>query len=176
MPPEGAFTVKRLATVAVVITALLIPGGAFGKTTRKVETSQVTIALKSETCSNLPPGTTIDGTGTMTSITWTTKQHGRSTVTNSSLAPGTATDQAGNQYTFLYSNQFQVSNTRSQRKVYSGQMIDVFTLQGAGPANLSNGFLARYTTDFKALQRFSPIDAFGDPIDFETGQAHCDPL
>ena len=167
---------KRLATVAVVITALLLPGGAFARTKRKVETSPVTIALKSETCPNLPPGTTINGTGTMTSITWTTKRHGRSTVTNSSLAPGTATDQAGNQYTFLYSNQFQVSNTRSQRKVYSGPMVDVFMLHGAGPANLSNGFLARYTTDFKALQRFSPIDAFGDPIDFKTGQAHCDPL
>jgi hypothetical protein len=55
-------------------------------------------------------------------------------------------------------------------------MIDVFTLQGAGPAKLSNGFLARYTTDFKQRQNFSPMDAFGDPIDFTTGQAHCDPL
>jgi hypothetical protein len=55
-------------------------------------------------------------------------------------------------------------------------MIDLFTLQGAGPAKLSNGFLARYTTDFKQRQNFSPMDAFGDPIDFTTGQAHCDPL
>jgi hypothetical protein len=168
--------VKRLITATVAITALLLPGSALAKTKRKVETSPVTFTLKSDTCSNLPPGTTINGMGTMTSITWTTKRHGDITVTNSSLALGTATDQAANQYTFLYSNQFQVSNTRARREVYSGPMIDVFTLQGAGPAKLSNDFLARFTTDFMKRQSFSPINSFGDPIDFKTGQAHCDPL
>ena len=173
---EGVFAVKRLITTAIAVSALFAPGSAFAKTTRKVETSPANFTLKSEACSNLPPGTTINGAGTLTSITWTTKRHGRTTIINSSIAPGTATDQAGNQYTFLYSNQFHVSNTRSHRKLYSGPMIDVFTLQGAGPAKLSNGFLARYTTDFKQRQNFSPMDAFGDPIDFSTGQAHCDPL
>ena len=55
-------------------------------------------------------------------------------------------------------------------------MIDLFTLQGTGPATLSNGFLARYTTDFDELNRFKPIDAFGDPIDFAAATARCDPL
>jgi hypothetical protein len=146
------------------------------KTKREVETSPATFTLTSGTCPNLPPGTTINGTGTTTSITWTTKRYGQTTITNSSLTPGTATDQAGNQYTFLYSNQFRVSNTRAHRKLYSGPMIDVFTLQGAGPAKLSVDFVARFTTDFKKRQSFSPIKAFGDPIDFATGQAHCDPL
>ena len=55
-------------------------------------------------------------------------------------------------------------------------MIDVFTLQGTGPATLSNGFLAKYRTDLGDLQRLRPIDAFGDPIDFPSVTAHCDPL
>jgi hypothetical protein len=173
---KGVFTVKRFVTATVAITALLLPGSALAKTKREVGTSPVNFTLTSDTCSNLPPGTTINGTGTMTSITWTTKRHGLTTVTNSSLAPGTATDQAGNQYTFLYSNQFHVSNTRARRKVYSGPMIDVFTLQGAGPVKLSNDFLARFTTDFKKRQSYRPIKSFGDPIDFKTAQAHCDPL
>jgi hypothetical protein len=170
------FRVKRLVTGAVAIAVLLTPCGALAKTKRRVETSPATFTLTSATCPNLPPATTITGTGTITSITWTTTRHRRTTVTNSSLAPGTATDQAGNQYTFLYSNQFRVSNTRAHRKRYSGVMIDIFTLQGTGPVKLSNGFLARFRTDFKNRQSFRPIDAFGDPIDFATGQAHCDPL
>jgi hypothetical protein len=156
---------------------MLLPGAAQAKQTeRTTETSPVTFEIKSENCSMLPPGTTINGTGTLTSITWTTKRRGHRTVTNSSLATGTATDQAGNQYAFLYSNQFRVSNTRARSLVYSGVMIDVFTLQGTGPATLSNGFLANYTTNFGDLQRIRPIDAFGDPYNFKAGTARCDPL
>jgi hypothetical protein len=172
------FELKRLVPAAVAALLMLLPGPAEAKRTeRTIETTPVTFEITSENCSMLPPGTTINGTGTLTSITWTTKRRGHHrTVTNSSLATGTATDQAGNQYTFLYSNQFRVSNTRPRRQVYSGIMIDVFTLQGTGPATLSNGFLAKYTTNFDDLQRIRPIDAFGDPIDFEAGTARCDPL
>jgi hypothetical protein len=49
-------------------------------------------------------------------------------------------------------------------------------LQGTGPAALSNGFVANYTTDLGDLQRIRPIDAFGDPYDFDAGAARCDPL
>jgi hypothetical protein len=174
------FELKRLVPAAVAAVVMLLPGTAQAKRTeRTTETRPVTIEIKSENCSKLPPGTTITGTGTLTSITWTTKRRGHRTVTNSELAPGTATDQAGNQYTFLYSNQSRVSNTRRRPKVYKGIMIDVFTLQGTGPATLSNGFLAKFTTDLTPtfdLFRLRPIDAFGDPIDFETVTAHCDPL
>jgi hypothetical protein len=171
------FELKRLVPIAVAAVVMLLPGAAQAKQTeRTTETTPVTFEIKSENCSMLPPGTTINGTGTLTSITWTTKRRRHRTVTNSSLATGTATDQAGNQYTFLYSNQFRVSNRRARRQVYSGVMIDVFTLQGTGPATLSNGFLANYRTDLGDLQRIRPIDAFGDPIDFEAVTARCDPL
>ena len=122
--PKGVFELKRLVPAAVAALLMLLPGPAEAKRTeRTIETTPVTFEIKSENCSKLPPGTTINGTGTLTSITWTTKRRGHRTVTNSELATGTATDQAGNQYTFLYSNQFRVSNTRPRRQVYSGIMI-----------------------------------------------------
>ena len=156
---------------------MLLPGIAQAKRTeRTIETTPVTFEIKSENCSMLPAGTTVNGTGTLTSTTWTTKRRGHRTVTNSSVAPGTATDQAGNQYTFLYSNQFRVTKRRARAKVYSGTMVDVFMLQGTGPATLSNGFVANYTTDLGDLQRIRPIDAFGDPYDFDAEAARCDPL
>ena len=168
---------RLIPGAAAAVVVMLLAGDAQAKQTeRTTETTAVTFEIKSENCSMLPPGTTISGAGTLTSITWTTKRRGHRTVTNSSLAPGTATDQAGNQYTFLYSNQFRVTKKKGRSRVYSGVMIDLFTLQGTGPATLSNGFLANYTTDLGDLQRIRPIDAFGDPIDFEAGTARCDPL
>ena len=103
---------------------MLLPGAAQAKPTeRTTETTPVTFEIKSENCSMLPPGTTINGTGTLTSITWTTKRRRHRTVTNSSLATGTATDQAGNQYTFLYSNQFRVSSKRAQFRVSNKTLV-----------------------------------------------------
>jgi hypothetical protein len=55
-------------------------------------------------------------------------------------------------------------------------MVDLFKLQGRGPARLRNGFVADITTDLGDLFLFDPIPSFGDPIDFETGEAICDSL
>ena len=41
---------------------------------------------------------------------------------------------------------------------------------------LNNGFRAVFTTDNATFATFDPIRSFGDPIDFATGLAHCDPL
>jgi hypothetical protein len=166
---------SRLVLSAVAIVALALPASALAqKTQRETETTPVTFEITSAACPNLPAGTTIKGQGTLTSVTWTTKRRGVTVITNSSLAPGTATDQAGNAYTFLYSNQFTVSNTRKKPKVFTGGMIDLFNLDG--PAKLSNGFLASYRTDFQGHDRIRPIDAFGDPIDFAKLEPRCDPL
>ena len=165
----------RLVPSAVAMLALALPASALAqRTERTTETSPVTFEITSAACPNLPAGTTIKGQGTLTSVTWTTKRRGITAVTNSSLAPGTATDQAGNQYTFLYSNQFTVSNTRKKPKRFTGGMIDLFSLDG--PATLRNGFLAGYRTDFQGHDRLRPINAFGDPIDFATITPRCDPL
>jgi hypothetical protein len=41
---------------------------------------------------------------------------------------------------------------------------------------LSNGFIATLTTNLNDVFIFDPINSRGDPIDFATGSAHCDPL
>jgi hypothetical protein len=177
-PPEEVFQLKRLAFSAIAAAALLVPGSAFaGGATTTIEPFPANFTMSWETCPNLPEGTTIDGSGTGRSVTITkTNRRGITTVFNSSIAPGTATDQDDNRYRFLYSNQFRVSNTIATPDLYSGVMVDLFLLHGNGPANLRNGFVAEITTDLADLFLFDPIHAFGDPIDFETGEAICDPL
>jgi hypothetical protein len=171
--------VKRVMAALAAAVALVMgagvanaaPGGA------TVESFPVSFTLSSESCSNLPADTTIEGTGTEKSITRTrTDASGVTTIANTSIAQGTATDQDGNTYVFLYSNEFRVSNSTADPDMFSGLMTDHFSLSGPGPAKLSNGFTARLTTDFGDFFNFDPIHAHGDPISFPTGIGHCDPL
>jgi hypothetical protein len=109
---------KRLIT-AIVAAVVLIAGqgsanAADGGAT--VETFPVSFVLSSDTCSNLPDGTTIEGAGTEKSITRIrTDASGITTIANTSIAHGTATDQDGNPYVFLYSNEFRVSNSTANQ-------------------------------------------------------------
>jgi hypothetical protein len=169
--------VKRVVPAAAAGVVLLIPGTALAqRTERTVETNPATFEIKAENCNHLPAGTTITGTGTLTSVTWTTTRRRITTLTNMSSALGTATDQAGGQYTFVYSNSFRVHNTKRRPRLFSGIMTDYFGLQSGATMTLSNGFLSRFTTNNRNINRFDPINAFGDPIDFESGAARCDPL
>jgi hypothetical protein len=167
---------RRLVLLtAIAVAALSVPSGAMAATT--VEPFPADFTMSSATCPNLPAGTTVTGTGVGRSVTKTfTDPLGITRVFNSSIAPGTATDQAGNHYRFLYSNQFWVANTKADPNTYRGLMVDAFTLHGDGPARLHNGFLARFTTDLGASASLDPIFAFGDPLNFATGEARCDPL
>ena len=174
---------KRLITAAVavavaVVALMLAPGSATAAAGgATIETFPVSFVLTSDMCSNLPDGTTITGEGTGRSITTTkTDRNGVTTVINATHSRGTATDQDGNTYVFLYSNEFRVSNTAADPGLFSGLMTDHFTVAGPGPARLSNGFTARLTTDLGSFFSFEPIHAHGDPISFPEGEAHCDPL
>jgi len=141
-----------------------------------VDRFPVTFVLSSATCSNLPSGaTTIFGSGTETSTTTVRADQSGTTIANTTVTLGRANDQLGRRYQFLYRNHFTVSDTVAAPGIFSGQMTDSFQLQGDGQA-MSNAFLARFTTDFYSFFTFDPIFAFGDPIDFATGAAHCDPL
>jgi hypothetical protein len=169
--------VKRIMTGLVTAIALLPVPGAAAAGGATVERFPVSWELSSDTCTNLPAGTTVEGTGTEKSITRTrTNAAGVTTISNTTTATGTATDQDGNTYVFLYSNTFRASNTTADPGVFTGLMNDAFTLAGPGPAKLSNGFTARMTTDFTTFFTFDPIRAYGDPISFPEGEEHCDPL
>jgi hypothetical protein len=172
---------KRLAMLAAVMATLALGGtsalAANGSTT--IEQFPVSFTMSSATCPNLRAGTTIKGTGTETSITTTTTDRERNdatTIQNTSQATGTATDQSGNAYVFSYANSFRVSSSSASPGVFSGRMTDSFTLAGLGPARLRNGFQAIVTTDFSTFFTFNPLSSFGDPLDFATGTARCDPL
>jgi hypothetical protein len=168
---------KHLALAATTVVALLFPSIAMGsgwETT--VEKVPGEFVLSSEQCPNLPAGTTITGTGTGTSVTkLRTDSRGTTSVYNLTVTPGRATDQAGNRYHFLYRNSFLVSMAASE-SLFTGEMKDAFKLQGGGPARLRNGFVANFTTNFADVFTLDPISEFGDPLDFETGAAICDPL
>jgi hypothetical protein len=146
-----------------------------------VERSTASFRLSSDTCSHLPSGTIVNGSGPQISVTMErTSRDGVKTIQNSTNASGTATDQLGNRYVFHYSNQFRISNTVAHPDVFSGSMTDVFVIGGAGPARLHNGFAADLTTDaaFSSIRSWNVRHAFGDPISFLPGPfvAHCDPL
>lgn len=170
---------KRFAVTAVSVAAFgLASGSAFaGGGGATIETFPVSFVMTSATCSNLPAGTTLTATGTEKSITVVkTSKSGITRIHNTSHATGTVTDQAGNTYVFDYSNDFNVSNTAANPALFSGIMNDHFSLAGNGPARLSNGFQGVFTTDFALLASITPLHSRGDPIDFATLAAHCDPL
>jgi hypothetical protein len=172
--------VKRLATLAVAAAALALGGtsalAADGGAT--IEEFPVSFVMTSATCPNLPAGTTINGAGTMKSITTTrTDKDGITTVHNASHAHGTATDQAGNTYVFNYENNFRISNSEASPAVFSGRMTDSFSLAGSGPAKLHNGFQAVFTLDIvTGAATLEELNSRGEPLDFATGEARCDPL
>ena len=168
---------KHLALAATIVVALLFPSIAMAagwETT--VEKVPGDFVLSSARCPNLPAGTTITGAGTGTSVTKVrTDSSGTTSVNNLTVIPGRATDQAGNQYRFFYRNSFRVSKTASE-SLFTGEMVDLFMLRGRGPADLRNGFVANLTTNLVDVFLFDPISEFGDPLDFATGAAICDPL
>ena len=140
-----------------------------------IQTFPVSFVLTSATCSNLPSGTVLTGSGTEKSITTTgTDRDGVVTVRNSTHAHGTATDQDGNTYVFNYSVAYRATLDGG---VYSGFISDAFMLAGSGPARLNNGFVGDFVSDFSTFFRApNVISSHGDPIDFVTGDVHCDPL
>lgn len=174
----------RLVTISRVAVGLLLAAltpGVAGASASPAASSNappqkfpVSFVLTSDTCSRLPEGTTITGKGTGTSITTDRWSNGTRIVINATQSTGTAGDQSGNRYRFSYSNSFRVS--KQSGALFSGTMLDVFVLVGRGPANLSNGFVARVTTDLKNRWSYHPIQAWGDPISFPKGKTHCDPL
>jgi hypothetical protein len=173
---------RRITFVSAMAAVLAIFGlGAPPASARPfVETFPVGFELSSDTCSKLPAGTTIEGSGTEKSITTVrTNASGITTVMNATHAHGTATDQDGNVYVFDYSNEFRATNTLAYPDVISGLMTDHFVLAGRGPTKLNNGFVSEFTAaaDFSFFSLSSdPIHSHGDPLSFPDGAAHCDPL
>ena len=166
---------RHVFTIGVVSLALSLGTLVAASKGATQETFPVSFVLTSETCSNLPSGTVLTGSGTEKSITTTrTDRDGIVTVTNSTHAHGTATDQDGNEYIFNYSVAYRAT---LEAGVYSGFISDAFALAGRGPARLENGFVGEFVSDFFSFfTATNVISSHGDPLDFATGAVHCDPL
>ena len=166
---------RRLLVTTVGVVSLTVGSIIAANEGATVETFPVEFELTSATCSNLPDGTELTGSGTGKSITTTrTDQDGVEIVTNATHIKGTAIDQAGNTYVFNYSNEFRATLVEG---VYSGLMTDAFAVAGQGPARLNNGFVGHFVSDFSSFFTVPEvITSHGDPLDFETGDVHCDPL
>jgi hypothetical protein len=171
---------RRSAVLAASLVALCLASQASAGLGGPPSVSTVSFVggdgLSDATCQYVPAGTTISWTGPETStFIARTDASGVRTVSSVSHASGTATDNHGNAYAFDYSNALRVSNSVADPDTFTGTMTDHFSL--AGPAlHLNNGFIARLTTNFNDVFVFDPINSRGDPIDFSSGFAHCDPL
>jgi len=164
-----------VTVIGVVSFALSLGSIVVASNGATVETFPVSFVLTSATCSNLPSETELVGSGTGKSITTTrTDRDGVVTVRNSTHSQGTATDQDGNTYVFNYSNEFRATLDGG---VYSGFMTDSFAVAGHGPARLNNGFVGHFVSDFSTFFTVPDVvSSHGDPLDFVTGEVHCDPL
>ena len=182
---KGGVVVKRPTVVVGVLVALCLaasPAAAAGGHGLGGPPTVTTVSfvngagLSNATCQFVPAGTTISWTGPETASTIVrTDASGVTRVSVVSHASGKATDNNGNTFAFDYSNAFRVSNSVADSSTFTGVMTDHFSL--AGPAlQLSNGFIATLTTNLSDVFVFDPINSRGDPIDFATGAAHCDPL
>jgi len=166
---------SRSVVTAIGVVSFAVGSLAAASKGAPIQTFPVSFVLTSATCSNLPSGTVLTGSGTEKSITTTgTDRDGVVTVRNSTHAHGTATDQDGNTYVFNYSVAYRATLDGG---VYSGFISDAFMLAGSGPARLNNGFVGDFVSDFSTFFRVpNVISSHGDPLDFVTGDVHCDPL
>jgi len=184
---KGRIVVKRPTVVVGVLAGLCLAAspaaaagghGLGGPPTVSTVSFVGGAGLSNATCPFVPAGTTISWTGPeRTSTIARTDASGVTTVSVVSHASGKATDNNGNTFAFDYSNAFRGSNSVGDPSTFTGVMTDHFSL--AGPTlHLSNGFIAPLTaTNLVDVFVFGdPINSRGDPIDFATGAAHCDPL
>ena len=100
-------------------------------------TQEVEFTINWENCDELQEGSTIEGTGTLVSATVeNVRRNGVAVARNSSLAVGTATDQAGNTYSWSYDNRFHAMSSADDPSSFTGTMVDEFLLAGDGPEHL----------------------------------------
>jgi hypothetical protein len=184
-PATAAALAAMLTLGGAGLAVVAIPAGA-GQSgdpgepstpTKEVVLDDPTWEVKAETCDQLPDGAMISGEGHRF-LSTETKENANGTTTKilTGVAFGTATDQDGNEYTWLYDNVEKVTNSVDEPGLYHGTMTDRFELIGA-PLGFENGFEAVVTDDLQgAVFEAIPIEIDGDPFDFDAGTGRCDPI
>jgi hypothetical protein len=145
---------RYLACLLAAITAL----GTVPALAAQPVATPISFDLSSATCSQVPAGTTIHGTGTAQfSVTSVGNVH--------SVISGTATDNVGSFWRFNY--------TQDVRPLVGGavEITDHFNLVGSGsPIKLHSHFVADFTSsDLETADVLAIKQVHGDPIG-------CDPI
>lgn len=177
---------RRWTTLAVALLALVLVAGAYAKPIKMKQQVPGNFTIGAD-CSFLPDGVVITGAGDGKSTdVFNEKKDGIATFSNHTVIRGHATDADGNSYKWVYDNSFKVTNSKADPGTFTGTMTDSFTLKPTGHGkqhndiSLANGFEANVTTDLApppdGIFVIDPTSSFGDPIDFDTGMPHCDPL
>ena len=137
----------------------------------------MSFVMTSATCPNLPPGTTIEGSGTKKSITIVkTDKNGVTTIENTTHATGRRRIRPATPTCFNYANDFRISNSAANPGVFSGRMTDAFSLAGSGPAQPEQRIPGDLHDRLRHVASFEELNSRGDPLDFATATARCDPL
>ena len=173
---------RRLAAVALAMLSVALPaaGALADDATPPAPTAvkKVSFTITAKQCPDLPQGVTIKGAGT--SRKWESASVDAAGMTHYSavtIVTGTATDNKGGRYRFDYHDSFSTSHTTVP---YVALLTDHFDLvpRGAFGGGLHTFFVANVTVKsedpFDAA--FEPTYVQGDPTDFTTLKAHCDPI
>jgi hypothetical protein len=167
--------IKRFLAGAGVAAALVAVSGsaadAAGPDRGEYDT---TWTVTSELCSQIPAGTVLAGTGQghFTNNVRTTGD-GQGILRSVAHAQGTATDQDGNEYTWVYTNGVVGEIVDG---VLSARMVDSFVVTGSGPAAYVTGFSADIVEEFGVSFEITARHVLGDPFDFVNDSGRCDPI
>jgi len=164
-------------TVSVVLALMLfaVPVAAAAPPIHDISHSPVSWTL--DHCSMLAAGLVVEGEGVMQSVAHIKENaDGSQRITFNDLAKGTATDNAGGTYQFVYHIHIVVDVPPSGTPVQVAAN-DLFQLSGQGPAaGLNVGFHWRWTATaldapdfFPPVTNWEQISTKGDPLT-------CDPL
>jgi hypothetical protein len=156
--------------VAVLAVALGAAGAVAGGGGKTVEDFPLEFTLSSPPCDQLPPGTIVTGTGTITIRTWVqTDEAGVTHVLSKEVAGGTASDTAGGTYHFNYKLVFGADFTGFP---FTADVKDFFHLvNDQTGANVSATFTAKIT-----FLSEDPEDVVVEFIKVTGDPEHCDPI
>ena len=173
----GAIIIAAAATM-IATAASVVPAHAANNPSRSVTSHPVSWTIESANCTQIPAGTTVIGSGTITDVTTIrVDQSGVRHERTDSHAEGSAVDQDDNVYSFRYDSVATAQNSLASPQVFNGLFVDAFGLRGHGPAAMTNGFTADFTDDRNAgTFLINPRSVRGDPIAFPSGPSRCDPL
>jgi hypothetical protein len=175
MPRSWKLTLPLLIALMLLVGVPSASMASSDTSTSQIVRGEVEWTLPAGQCPSLQPEITVSGTGQrLQVITTTKKSNGQTEIIDNDFVTGTAKDNKGHSYSFVYTNQNRqlVPKSGSPIKV---NMTDTFALSGNHKANnLNVDFIWSWTysppePNFPPAHHWRKIFTLGDPL-------HCDPI